>query len=63
MTRHRHQDSPPPTEEELAAEAGENALTAASVLSSKHEETRNFLAMAGRKQYAADLAPPPEEGR
>ena len=54
------EDPPPPTEEELAAEAGENALTAAGVLSSKHEETRNFLAMAGRKQYAADLAPPPE---
>lgn len=53
-------DPPPPTAEELAAEAGENALTAAGVLSSKHEETRNFLAMAGRKQYAADLAPEPE---
>lgn len=54
------EDPPPPTEEELAFEAGENALSAAGVLSSKHEETRNFLALAGRKQYAADLAPPPD---
>ena len=32
-------DPPPPSEEELAAQQGENALTAAGVLSSKHQET------------------------
>lgn len=48
-------DPPPPNEEEAAAAAGENALTAAGVLSSKHQETRNFLAMAGRTQHAANL--------
>ena len=53
-------DPPPPTEEEAAAEAGENALTAAGVLSSKHQETRNFLAMAGRTQHAENLGPPPD---
>ena len=53
-------DPPPPSEEEAAAAAGENALTAAGVLSSKHEETRNFLAMAGRApQHSASLAPAP----
>jgi hypothetical protein len=54
-------DPPPPSDEEMAAERGENALTAAGVLSSKHEETRNFLAMAGRTQHAAALSPPPKE--
>ena len=48
-------DPPPPSEEELAAQQGENALTAAGVLSSKHQETRNFLQMAGRKAYAEDI--------
>ena len=48
-------DPPPPTEDEAAAAAGENALTAAGVLSSKHQETRAFLAMAGRTQHAANL--------
>ncbi len=36
------EDPPPPSEEEQAVAAGENALTAAGVLSSKHTETRNF---------------------
>ena len=53
------EDPPPPSEEDAAAARGENALTAAGVMSSKHEETRNFLAMAGRTQHAASLAPPP----
>ncbi len=53
-------DPPPPTEEEAAADAGVNPLTEAGVLSSKHQETRNFLAMAGRTQHAANLGPAPE---
>ena len=39
-------DPPPPSEEEAAAAAGENALTAAGVLSSKHEEAKAFVAIA-----------------
>ena len=35
-------------EEGEAAAAGENALTAAGVLSSKHEEARAFVALAKR---------------
>lgn len=50
------EDPPPPSEEELASMHGENALTAAGVLSSKHEETKNFLAMAGRKTQHAERA-------
>ena len=54
-------DPPPPPAEEAAAARGENALTQAGVLSSGHEETRAFLAMAGRTQHAATLAPLPAE--
>ena len=55
------EDPPPPSEEEAAAARGENALTAAGVLSSKTEETRNFLVMAGRTQHAANLTPLPND--
>ena len=55
-------DPPPPSEEELAAQQGENALTAAGVLSSKHQETRNFLAMAGKETNADKLGIKQESG-
>ena len=42
------EDPPPPTEEEAAAAAGENALTAAGVLSSKHDEARAFVQLASK---------------
>ena len=52
------EDPPPPSEEEQAAARGENALTAAGVLDAKHQETRNFLALAtGKGQHADSLAP------
>ena len=55
-------DPPPPSEEEQAAERGENALTAAGILSTKHEETRNFLQVAtGKGAASASLAPLPDE--
>ena len=55
-------DPPPPSEEEQAAERGENALTAAGVLSSKHQETRNFLAVAtGKGNHSDALSPSPGE--
>ena len=50
-------DPPPPSEDEAAASRGENALTAAGILSSKHEqrEARAFLAIAtGKGQQATD---------
>ena len=56
------EDPPPPSEEEQAAARGENALTAAGVLSSKHQETRNFLAVAtGKTQHSEALAPLPND--
>ena len=50
------------SEEELAAQQGENALTAAGVLSSKHQETRNFLAMAGKETNSDKLGIKQESG-
>ena len=54
------EDDPPPLpEEQLASERGENALTAAGVLEARHQETRNFVALAtGKGQASASLAPP-----
>lgn len=47
-------DPPPPTEEEAAAAAGENALTAAGVLSTKHADARAFVQLAGRGPKVAN---------
>ena len=50
------EDPPPPSEEEQAAARGENALTSAGVLGSKHEETRKFLEVAtGKGKASAEM--------